>query len=121
MIVDGQIDGGVAHGLGNALLERLVHTGDGQPLTTTFMDYRITTAVEMPPLTKVHTQIPSPTNSLGVKGAGEGGTLPVAAAVASAVEDALADLGVVVDRHPLGPAVVRELVRGAGGAGRGVH
>ncbi len=106
MIVDGQIDGGVAHGLGNALAERVVFDEAGQPLTTTFMDYRIMSATEMPPLRKVHTVTPSPLNPLGVKGAGEGGTLPTAAAVCAAVDDALRDFGVFVDRHPLPPETV---------------
>lgn len=116
MIVDGQIDGGVAHGLGNALMERVSFSDEGQPLVTTFMDYRVLTAAEMPPLVKVHTETPSPLNPLGVKGAGEGGTLPAAAAVASAVEDALAGRGVVVDRHPLTPETVRRLIESGGGA-----
>ena len=112
MIVDGQIDGGVAHGLGNALSERLVFDDQGQPLTTTFMDYRIMAATEMPELRKVHTVTPSPLNPLGVKGAGEGGTLPVAAAVASAVDDALRAHGVFVDHHPLSTEAVREMIGG---------
>lgn len=113
MIVDGQIDGAVAHGIGNALAERTLFSDDGQPLATTFMDYRIVSAVEMPPLTKVHTVTPAPDNPLGVKGAGEGGTLPVAATIAAAVEDALAELGVVVNRYPLTPSVVRDLIQHA--------
>ncbi len=110
MIVDGQIDGGVAHGLGNALMERVAFSDEGQPLTTTFMDYRIISAGEMPPLTKVHTETPAPHNPLGVKGAGEGGTLPATAAVCAAVDDALSEFGVVANRYPLTPAVVRELI-----------
>jgi aerobic carbon-monoxide dehydrogenase large subunit len=109
MIVDGQIDGGVAHGLGNALMERIQYSDDGQPLTTSFMDYRLMTAADMPPLTKIHTETPSPTNPLGAKGAGEGGTIPAAAAVASAIEHALEGTGVAVNHHP----VSAEWVRGA--------
>lgn len=101
MIVDGQIDGGVAHGLGNALTEEIRFNEDGQPLTTSFMDYRLITAVDMPPLVKIHTETPSPTNPLGAKGAGEGGTIPAAAAVVSAIEHALADHAVVVNHHPV--------------------
>lgn len=112
MIVSGQIDGGVAHGLGNALSERLSHDETGQPLVTSFVDYRIPAAKEVPSVRKVHTETPSYTNSLGVRGAGEGGTIPAAAAVAAAVEDALSDLGVVVDRYPITPQVVRELLDG---------
>jgi aerobic carbon-monoxide dehydrogenase large subunit len=110
MIVEGQIDGGVAHGLGNALMERIQYTEDGQPLTTSFMDYRLMTAVDMPPLTKIHTETPSPTNPLGAKGAGEGGTIPVAAAVASAIEHALEGSGVVINHHPVSPEWVHEAI-----------
>jgi carbon-monoxide dehydrogenase large subunit len=110
MIVDGQIDGGVAHGLGNALLEEIRFSEDGQPLTTSFMDYRLVTAADMPPLTKIHTETPSPTNPLGAKGAGEGGTIPAAAAVASAVEDALEGTGITVDRYPISPEWVRTAI-----------
>ena len=113
MIVDGQIDGALAHGLGNSLVERVAFNDDGQPLTSTFMDYRILSAVEMPSnLTKVHTETPSPDNPLGVKGAGEGGTLPVAAAVAAAVEDALGG-SVIVDHYPIAPSTVHALIQGA--------
>lgn len=113
MIVDGQIDGGVAHGLGTALMERVRFSADGQPLSTTFMDYRILSAVEMPNLTKVHTVTPAPFNPLGVKGAGEGGTIPAAAAVASAVEHALRSWGIVVDHYPLTPETVHGLLSAA--------
>lgn len=101
MIVDGQIDGGVAHGLGNALREAIRYSENGQPLTTSFMDYLLTSASEMPPLTKVHTETPAPGNPLGAKGAGEGGTIPVAAAIASAVEHAIGDPTVTVNHYPV--------------------
>jgi carbon-monoxide dehydrogenase large subunit len=102
MIVDGQIDGGVAHGLGNALSERVEYSETGQPLTTSFMDYRLMSAVDMPPLVKIHTETPSPTNPLGAKGAGEGGTIPAAAAVVSAIEHAICDPDVVLNHYPVG-------------------
>lgn len=101
MIVDGQIDGGVAHGLGNALSEYVRYWDSGQPMTTSFMDYLLMTAMDMPNLTKIHRESPSPTNPLGAKGAGEGGTIPAAAAVASAVEHALEGHGVVVNHYPI--------------------
>ncbi len=110
MIVNGQIDGGVVHGLSNALLERVVYSEEGQPLTTTFMDFRIPTAVDVPAVSKVHTVTPTADNPLGAKGAGEGGTLPAMAVVASAVEDALRDLDVWIDQYPLSPQVVRRLL-----------
>jgi carbon-monoxide dehydrogenase large subunit len=113
MIVDGQIDGGVAHGLGNALMERVRFTEEGQPLSTSFMDYRTMTAADMPPLVKIHTETPSPTNPLGAKGAGEGGTIPAAAAVVSAVEHALAETGVVPNHHPVSSEWVHRALNGA--------
>jgi carbon-monoxide dehydrogenase large subunit len=82
-------------------MEEVRFDGSGQPLTTSFMDYRLMTAVDMPPLVKIHTETPSPTNPLGAKGAGEGGTIPAAAAVVSAIEHALAGHGVVVNHHPV--------------------
>ena len=115
MIVDGQIDGGVAHGLGNALSEEVRFSDDGQPLTTSFMDYRLMTAADMPPLTKIHTETPSPTNPLGAKGAGEGGTIPAAAAIASAVEHALEATGVTVDKYPISSEWVRRAIAQASG------
>jgi carbon-monoxide dehydrogenase large subunit len=113
MIVDGQIDGGVVHGLSNALFERIIYDESGQPRTTTLMDLRIPTAMDVPNIHKTHTVTPSPDNPLGVKGAGEGGTMPVAAAIASAVDDALSDVGVFVDRYPLTPDVVRSMIQDA--------
>jgi aerobic carbon-monoxide dehydrogenase large subunit len=111
MIVDGQIDGGVAHGLGNALLERVVHDESGQPLTTSFMDYQLMTAADMPALTKVHMETPSPTNALGAKGAGEGGTIPAAAAVVSALEHALGEGAGPITHYPVGAEWVLEAIQ----------
>jgi carbon-monoxide dehydrogenase large subunit len=116
MIVDGQIDGGVAHGLGNALTERVVFSESGQPLTTSFMDYQLMSAGDMPPLTKIHTETPSPFNPLGAKGAGEGGTLPAAAAVISAIEHALVDFDVVVNHHPVSREWLFNAMRGSAAA-----
>lgn len=116
MIVDGQIDGGVAHGLGNVLMEQVRYGDSGQPLTTSFMDYRLMSAVDMPELVKVHRETPSPNNPLGAKGAGEGGTIPAAAAVASAVEHALSDSAVIVNHYPISPEwVFQTLQERAGG------
>lgn len=111
MIVDGQIDGGVAHGLGNALLERVVHDEAGQPLTTSFMDYQLMTAADMPSLTKVHLETPSPTNSLGAKGAGEGGTIPAAAAVVSAIQHALGEGADPITHYPVSAQFVLGAIR----------
>jgi aerobic carbon-monoxide dehydrogenase large subunit len=113
LIVEGQILGGVAHGLSNALYEEAIYDEQGQNLATSFLDYPIPTAREMPRIEMFHLTTPSPINPLGVKGAGEAGTLPVTAAVAGAVEDALRPFGVRVNRMPLNPARVSDLIRGA--------
>jgi len=113
MIVDGQIDGGVAHGISNALYERIVYSDDGQPLTTSFVDFRIPTAMEIPSIDKTHTVTPAADYVLGAKGAGEGGTIPAPATIVSAVEDALSEFGARVDRYPLIPSVVRSIVEKA--------
>jgi aerobic carbon-monoxide dehydrogenase large subunit len=88
MVVEGQIHGGVAQGVGGALYERLVYDEDGQLLTASFMDFLIPYATEVPEIRISHLQTPSPLNPLGVKGAGEAGVIPVEAAIAAAVEDA---------------------------------
>jgi carbon-monoxide dehydrogenase large subunit len=113
LIVEGQILGGVAHGLSNALYEEAVHDEQGQSLTQSFLDYPMPTAREMPRIEMFHLTTPSPVNPLGVKGAGEAGTLPVTAAVAGAVEDALRPLGARVNRVPLHPARIGDLIRWA--------
>src|SRR5713101_4449272 len=101
MVVEGQIHGGIAHGIGNALLEEIVYDGAGQLVTGTLMDYALPRATDVPRLEVHHVVTPSPLNPLGVKGAGEGGTLPAPAAIANAVADALRPLGVEVTEMPL--------------------
>jgi carbon-monoxide dehydrogenase large subunit len=101
MVVEGQIHGGIAHGIGNALLEEIVYDDAGQLLTGTLMDYALPRAADVPPLEVHHVVTPSPLNPLGVKGSGEGGTLPAPAAIANAVADALRPLGVEVTEMPL--------------------
>ena len=98
MVVEGQVHGGIAHGIGNALLERVVYDGGGQLITGTLMDYALPRADDVPDLDVRHVVTPSPLNPLGVKGAGEGGTLPAPAAIANAVADAL---GVDITEMPL--------------------
>ena len=100
-VVEGQVHGGIAHGIGNALLEEVVYDGAGQLITGTLMDYALPRATDVPPLEVLHVVTPSPLNPLGVKGAGEGGTLPAPAAIANAVADALRPLGVEVREIPL--------------------
>jgi CO/xanthine dehydrogenase Mo-binding subunit len=104
LIVDGQVIGGVAHGIGNAFLERVVYGDDGQILTATMMDYLMPTAGDVPRVDLDHLGTPSPLNPLGAKGAGQGGLIPVAAVLAAAVEDALRPFGVKVDHVPFSPS-----------------
>ncbi len=109
MIIEGQMAGGLAQGIGGALLEEFVYSEDGQPLSTNFMDYLLPTAMEMPKAQLISTEdFPSPHNPLGVKGAGEGGITAAGAALANAVSNAL---GVEVTKLPLRPDYVLELVR----------
>jgi carbon-monoxide dehydrogenase large subunit len=114
LLVDGQIHGGVAQGLGGALLEEMVYDQAGQLLTGSLMDYLIPTALDVPEIDGVHLETASPRNPLGVKGAGEGGAIASPAAVANAVADALAPWGVQVTATPLSPDRIRALLRAAG-------
>jgi CO/xanthine dehydrogenase Mo-binding subunit len=115
MIVDGQLVGALAQGIGGALLEELVYDEDGQLLTTTFMDYLLPTSMEMPRATAVQIleETPTPLNPLGVKGAGEGGSSGCGGAIANAVADALAPLGVAITALPLSPDRLLALIRQA--------
>jgi len=113
-IVEGQVVGGVAQGIGGTLLEHLVYSEEGQPIATTFMDYLIPTASEIPPLQVEHLESPSPSMPLGVKGAGEGGIIGPPAAIANAVGNALAEFGIEIDTMPITPASIRAALRAAG-------
>lgn len=113
LILEGQIHGGVAAGIGGALLEHLVYDENGQLLTTTFMDYLLPTVADIPNIEILHQETLSPLNPLGVKGAGEGGALAPPAVLAAAVEDALAPFGVRINRTPLGPRAVLAALREA--------
>ena len=110
MIVDGQIHGGVAQGIGGALLEEVMYDEEGQLLNGTLADYLVPTAEEVPVIELDSRETPSPLNALGVRGVGEGGAIVPPAAIANAVEDALSRLGAVVRRTPLTPPYVRSLV-----------
>jgi len=112
-IVEGQIRGGVAQGIGGAFYERIVYADDGQPLTASFMDFLIPTAVEVPEVEIHHLETPSPLNPLGMKGVGEAGAIPVPALVAEAIDDALAPLGVRIREMPLSPDRLREIIAAA--------
>jgi len=99
-IVQGQVHGGIAHGIGNALLEEVVYDEAGQLVTGTLMDYALPRADDVPSFEVHHVVTPSPLNPLGVKGAGEGGALPAPAAIAGAIADALGQLGVSITDMP---------------------
>ena len=111
-IVDGQIRGGVAQGLGGALLERLVHDPIGQPQTSTMLDYLVPTAVDVPDIRIEHIETPAPTTTLGTKGVGEAGTPGAPAAIHCAVNDALTRAGAPgVFRQPIRPEDVLDVLR----------
>ena len=112
-IVDGQILGGTAQGIGGAFYEKLRFDEGGQPLVTTFMDYLIPTAMEIPPIEIHHMESPCSLNPLGVKGVGEGGAIPAAAAFAGAVEDRAGALRCHRPRRvPLDPPAILALIEG---------
>ena len=113
MIVDGQIHGAVAQGIGGALLEQVVYDADGQPQASTFLDYLLPTAAEVPPIDVEHCVSPSPFTPGGIKGMGESGLVATPAAVACAVADALAPFGGQVDRLPLAPEAVLGIIQSA--------
>ena len=112
-IAEGQVVGGIAHGIGNALYEWMAYDEDGQPLTTTLADYLLVTASEMPELTLGHRETTTSLNPLGVKGIGESGVLPIPAAIASAVEDALSPFGLKFNQFPIRPRDLFELINAA--------
>jgi carbon-monoxide dehydrogenase large subunit len=112
-IVDGQLHGGAAQAIAGALYEELVYSDAGQPMTTTFIDYLMPTASEVPRFTHLHMETPAPHIPGGIKGMGESGTIPGFAAIANAIDDALSDLGVTVTTLPITPPRLLELIRSA--------
>ena len=114
-IVDGQIHGGVAQGVGGGLMEAMVYDEQGQLLSGSLMDYAIPKTTDLPMIETVHLEYPSPRNPLGMKGIGEGGAISPPAAIANAVDDALAPFGVQVTRTPLLAAEVHAAVERARG------
>ena len=114
LLVEGQIQGGVAHGIGNAFFEQLRYDESGQLLNASFMDYLLPTAVEVPAVEISHAETPSPLNPLGVKGVGEAGCIPTGAAFAQAVEDALGEEGLEILEIPLSPQRLFELLEKRG-------
>jgi carbon-monoxide dehydrogenase large subunit len=111
LVVDGQVHGGVVQGIGGALLEQFVYDDGGQLTTTTFKDYRLVGATDVPRIEVTHLETPSPGTPLGTKGVGEGGTIVPGAALSAAVSDALRPIGTVfVNQLPLTPERVRAFV-----------
>jgi carbon-monoxide dehydrogenase large subunit len=103
----------VAQGIGNALFEDFVYDRDGQPLTTSFMDYLLPAAAELPAMEIVHVETPPRVSVSGFKGMAEGGTIGATAAVANAVGDALAPLGIEVRELPISPDRIHRLIQAA--------
>jgi aerobic carbon-monoxide dehydrogenase large subunit len=116
MVVEGQIVGGVIHGVGNAFFERMLYDDQAQPLSTHFGEYLLPLATDSPTVEVLHMETPSPLNPLGLKGAGEGGTIAAIAALLSAVENALEPFGVHIAEAPITPQRIVELL---GEAARG--
>ena len=120
MIVEGQIHGGMSMGIGNSFYEKLVYDENGQLLNASFMDYLLPRSTDMPPKMEIgHLETPSPLNPMGSKGVGEAGAIPVPAAFAQAVEDALADYNVEILETPLSPNRLFETIQAARQDGEG--
>jgi aerobic carbon-monoxide dehydrogenase large subunit len=112
MMVEGQLTGGAAHGIGNALFEWMGYDDQAQPVTTTFADYLLPSATEVPKIEVKLAEFPSPLNPLGVKGVGESGCVPAAGAIVSAIESALSPFGVRISEYPVTPAKLFALLAG---------
>jgi carbon-monoxide dehydrogenase large subunit len=115
LIVEGQIVGGVAQGIGGALYEELAYDQHANFVSQSLLDYCLPSAMQIPPVRIAHLHSPSPLNPLGVKGLGEGGAMAPPAAIANAVEDALGHLGVRIDATPITPARLATLMRAVSG------
>jgi carbon-monoxide dehydrogenase large subunit len=111
-VVEGQVAGGTVQGIGGALLENLAYDDDGNPLASTFVDYLLPTATEVPTIEFGHVEIPGPSVG-GHKGVGEGGAIGATPAVINAINDALAPLGVALTRLPASPAAIVDLIEKA--------
>ena len=115
MLVEGQVIGGISHGIGNTLLERHGYDENAQPLATNFAEFLLPGALDMPPrIEMAHLVSPSPNNLLGVKGAGESGTIPASAAIVSAIEDALSQWSIRFDETPVLPEMIFDRLDAAG-------
>ncbi len=118
MLVDGQIHGGIAQGIGQALTEGMVYSDDGQPLNGSLLDYAVPRASLIPDLLLGNADTPSPTNPLGARGVGSVSTVPSPVAVANAVLDALSGAGVRHMDTPLTPEKIWSAIHDAQGTGR---
>ena len=116
MIADGQVHGGIAQGIGNALLEEIIYDDNGGILTASLADYLPPTAHEIPPIELHHIETPSPNSLTKAKGLGEGGAIGAPAAVLNAINDALAPFGIEIDEIPATPQRIRAALRAAGKA-----
>jgi carbon-monoxide dehydrogenase large subunit len=114
LLVDGQVQGSIAHGIGNSTLEDMQYDDQAQPITTNFGEYLLPMATDVPKVQMYHLHSPSPLNPLGVKGAGEGGTIPAAAAIVAAIEDAISDTGIFLTQAPMTPPRLFEILKKAG-------
>ena len=114
LLLQGQVVGAAAQGIGATILEELAYDSEGQPLATTFMDYLLPTSTDVPAIeSEVVNLAPSPLNPLGVKGAGEIGIVATGACLSNAVSNALSSIGVQVHDMPLSPDRIRSLIRAA--------
>ncbi len=113
LVVDGQVHGACAHGIGNALYEWMLYDDAAQPLSVNFAEYLLPGAPDLPRIDLIHIESPTPNNPLGVKGAGEGGSIPALAAIVAAIEDALSPYGVELAETPITPGRIVERLAAA--------
>ena len=118
LIVNGQVHGGVAQGIGAALLEEVIYDAEGQLHTASLVDYLVPSACEVPPMTVVHLESESPTTLGGFRGMGEGGTIGAPAAIANAIADALSPLGIEINELPVTPERLFRLIEAAKAKGQ---
>jgi carbon-monoxide dehydrogenase large subunit len=110
LMVEGQVRGGIVHGIGATLYEWMRYDSSGQPLTVNFADYLLPTADVAPKIEIHHMESPTPLNPLGVKGAAESGTIGAPAVIVSAIENALSEFGVELNQLPITPSVLHDII-----------
>ena len=111
LIVKGQLVGGTISGIGNALLEEMVYSDDGQPLSSTFMDYLLPLSTDAPNIKVEHMETPSPLNPLGARGAGEGGIYGAVPSIINAIDDALSPFNIRSPEAPVTPEKLWRLIK----------